>query len=161
MCHLGQQVQLVLRGVEQEPRHVVQVDGLHHHSDLQAGEHLGGLPQVPGQHAQRLLPRDTLGQAPGQHVDALRAQHPRVQFGTFQRLGEFGLTPRHGRQTGTALHEVARRQVEQHQRQARLVQCIAPVRRWRLVGELHFHTIETGLGSGGDAFEQRQLGEQQ
>src|SRR5690606_28871165 len=57
---------------------------------------------------------------------------------------EFLLALGYGGQTSTALHQVARRQVDQHQRQVGTLEQFLQANRRQLVRKLDFHAIETG-----------------
>ena len=156
-----QQAEQILGGVDQKARHIQRVDGFAVHPDAQQLERLGGGAQVGGQGGQGVLAGYPGGQATGQHIDRLRAGHGRIAQRLLQRLIEVGLACRHAGQAVAALHQVAGRQVDQHQRQGQALQLLLQAHGWQLVGKLDLHALETGGAGGARPLAQRTLGEQQ
>ncbi|MCY1543620.1 hypothetical protein D9M68_794450 [compost metagenome] len=91
MRHRPQQFIELLRGIDQEARHIQRVDRLHQHADTQQLKGGGGLAQITAQGCQRLFATHAFRQAPRQDIHTRRAHHGGIGQRLLQRGVELGL----------------------------------------------------------------------
>jgi hypothetical protein len=150
-----------LGGGAQEIAGVVdRVERLDQHRHALGRSAARGVPEI--RHV-RLQERGTVGarrDVSRHRVDALRPADVRVRERRTQGGSEVGLAAGQRGQTALAGRPVARRQIEEHQRQVVRVELRAHARRRQLIRKEHFDGAKSGLRRSSEPFDQRQFGEQ-